>query len=113
MTALRDNDVRAVETVKRLDDDVDDLYTAIKRYLTQVSRESLAEKESRRWADIMSLTINLEHVGGIIDKNLMGLAEKKIRKRLSFSDAGQAETADMHARERAGYRTAGQRLPAA
>lgn len=98
MTALRDNDLRAVESVKRLDDDVDDLYTAIKLYLTQVSRGSLAEKESRRWADIMSLTINLEHVGDIIDKNLMELAEKKIRKRLSFSEAGQAEIADMHAR---------------
>jgi phosphate:Na+ symporter len=98
MTALLDNDLRAVETVKRLDDDVDDLYTAIKLYLTQVSRGALAEKESRRWADIMSLTINLEHVGDIIDKNLMELAEKKIRKRLSFSEAGQAEIADMHAR---------------
>jgi phosphate:Na+ symporter len=28
----------------------------------------------------------------------MELAEKKIRKRLSFSEAGQAEIADMHAR---------------
>jgi phosphate:Na+ symporter len=81
-----------------MDDDVDDLYTAIKLYLTQVSRDALDEKESRRWTDIISFTINLEHVGDIIDKNLLELAEKKTRKHLQFSAAGLDEICALHAR---------------
>ena len=46
----------------------------------------------------MSITINLEHVGDIVDKNLLEMAEKKIRKRLSFSEAGMAEICELHAR---------------
>jgi phosphate:Na+ symporter len=95
---LRDNDNSAAQQLRRADDDVDRLYTAIKLYLTQISREALAEKEARRWAEIMSITINLEHVGDIVDKNLLEMAEKKIRKRLSFSDAGIAEICELHAR---------------
>ena len=62
----------------RLDDDVDRLYTAVKLYLTQISREALDEKDGRRWAEIMSLTINLEHVGDILERIVQDLRDKKI-----------------------------------
>ena len=51
LDALKNNDARLAAEIHRMDDDVDDLYTAIKLYLTQVSRDALEEKESRRWAD--------------------------------------------------------------
>jgi phosphate:Na+ symporter len=98
LTVLRDNDQKLAGEIHRMDDDVDDLYTAIKLYLTQMSRDALEESESKRWADIISFTINLEHVGDIIDKNLVEIAEKKIRKNLSFSEAGMQEIYDLHAR---------------
>ncbi len=98
LLALRDNDAQAVQSLRRADDDVDRLYTSIKLFLTQISREGLQEKEARRWTEIMSLTINLEHVGDIVDKNLLEMAEKKIRKRLSFSEAGMLEICTLHAR---------------
>ncbi len=98
LTALRDNDLKLAGDIHRMDDDVDELYTAIKLYLTQMSRDALDENESKRWADIISFTINLEHVGDIIDKNLIEIAEKKIRKNLSFSGAGMEEICDLHAR---------------
>ena len=41
--------------LRQLDDTVDELYSAIKFYLTQISREALSEEESRRWTDIVSL----------------------------------------------------------
>ena len=81
-----------------MDDGVDSLYTAIKLYLTQMNRDALEEKDGKRWADIISFTINLEHVGDIIDKNLIEIAEKKIRKNLNFSDAGMQEICELHAR---------------
>ena len=98
LTVLRYNDLRLAGEIHRMDDDVDDLYTSIKLYLTQMSRDALDPKEAKRWADIMSFTINLEHVGDIIDKNLIEIAEKKIRKNLSFSGAGLQEICDLHAR---------------
>jgi phosphate:Na+ symporter len=38
----------------------------------------------------------MEHVGDIIDKNLMQLAQKKIRNQDSFSREGFAEISDLH-----------------
>lgn len=98
LTVLRANDLKLAADIHRMDDDVDDLYTAIKLYLTHMSREALEEKDAKRWADIISFTINLEHVGDIIDKNLIEIAEKKIRKNQEFSAAGMQEICELHAR---------------
>lgn len=93
---IRDNDAEKVTAIIKLDDDVDRLYTAVKLYLTQVSREQLDERDSRRWAEIIQLTINLEHVGDILERILLDLRDKKIAHRLSFSDAGMGEIAELH-----------------
>ena len=93
---IRTNDATKVHEIIKLDDDVDRLYTAVKLYLTQVSRAELGERESRRWAEIMQLTINLEHVGDILERILLDLRDKKIAHRLSFSDAGMAEITGLH-----------------
>ena len=98
LAVLRDNDMKLAGDIHRMDDDVDELYTAIKLYLTQMNRDALEERESKRWADIISFTINLEHVGDVIDKNLIEIAEKKIRKNLTFSEAGMQEICDLHGR---------------
>ncbi|MGQ0664762.1 MAG: Na/Pi cotransporter family protein [Pseudomonadota bacterium] len=91
------DDRRLADDICRMDDTVDGLHEAIKLYLTQVSRETLSEADHRRAMDIIAFTTNLEHVGDIIDKNLMELAVKKIRNRLKFSDEGFAEIVDLHA----------------
>ena len=95
---IRDNDANKVEDLIRLDDDVDRLYTAVKLYLTQVSRGELDERDSRRWAEIISFTINLEHVGDILERILVDLRDKKIAHKLSFSEAGMAEIGELHQR---------------
>ncbi len=96
--AIRANDGKLAREVKRMDDLVDDLYTSVKLYLTQISREALDERESRRWAEIMSFTINLEHVGDIVEHIVDDLEEKKISKGRSFSRAGMKEIEELHAR---------------
>jgi phosphate:Na+ symporter len=88
---------KARETV-RMDDDVDELYAAVKTYLTLISREQLDEADSRRWTDIISLTINLEHAGDIIERIVRDIEEKKIAHRLSFSEEGLGELDDLQAR---------------
>ena len=94
---IRTNDEKKAEEAIRLDDDVDRLYTAVKLYLTQISREALDEKDGARWTEIISLTINLEHVGDVIERILADLKDKKIAHKLSFSEAGMKEIEDLHA----------------
>ena len=98
LPVLRDNDLELAKRLRQLDDEVDGLYTSIKFYLTQVSREALSEREGRRWADVMSFTINMEQIGDIIERVLQDLEDKKIRPNRSFSDAGMGEICHLHER---------------
>lgn len=98
LTVIKTQDAKLAVEIRRMDDDVDELYTAIKMYLTQISREALDEKESRRWTDIISLTINLEQIGDIIENIVDDVANKMIAHRLAFSGAGMAELCEMHGR---------------
>ena len=95
---IRNNDLELAEQLRKLDDPVDELYTAIKLYLTQISRDALSERESRRWTDMVSFTINMEQIGDIIERVLEDLEEKKIRLNRRFSDAGMAEICHLHER---------------
>lgn len=96
LKVLESDDRKLAEQISRADDVIDKLHEAIKLYLTQVSRESLGDTDSRRCMEIIAFTTNLEHVGDIIDKNLMELAVKKIKNRLKFSDEGFREIAALH-----------------
>ncbi|MEQ8395742.1 Na/Pi cotransporter family protein [Thalassobaculum sp.] len=97
MEVFRRDDSSLVKEVERCDDTVDSLHEAIKLYLTRLARNELDPSESRRTIEILSFTTNLEHVGDIIDKNLMELASKKIKAHSSFSKEGFAEITSMHA----------------
>jgi phosphate:Na+ symporter len=103
---IRDNDLELAERLRRLDDTVDELYAAIKFYLTQISRHALSERESRRWSDVMSFTINMEQIADIIERVLQDVEDKKIRKNRSFSEAGLTEIAHLHERLMANLRLA-------
>jgi phosphate:Na+ symporter len=48
--------------------------------------------------EIIAFLINLEHIGDILDKNLMELAGKKIKHRLKFSGDGAIELQNFHRR---------------
>jgi len=98
LTVIKNNDLRLARELRKLDDSVDELYSAIKYYLTKISREALGEEESRRWTDIISFTINMEQVGDIIERILIDIEDKKIMKGRSFSEAGMAEICELHAR---------------
>ena len=98
MDVFERNDPKAVKAIEAADDAVDRLYEAIKLYLIQTSRNELGEEDGKRYVEILTFTTNLEHVGDIVDKNLMELAAKKIRNRYAFSPEGMAELRAFHAR---------------
>ncbi len=95
---LERNDPRAVKAIEAADNAVDQLYEAIKLYLVQISRNELGEEDGKRYVEILTFTTNLEHIGDIIDKNLMELAAKRIKNRYHFSPEGMAELRAFHGR---------------
>ena len=90
------DDQKLAEDLRKLDDEVDELYSAIKYYMTKISRAELDEREGRRWTDIISFTINMEQVGDLIERVLLDVEDKKIKKGRQFSQAGLEEINRMH-----------------
>ena len=70
------DDKKLKAEVEAMDDQVDALHESIKLYLTEFSRAPRNGQDSDRCIDIITFATNLEHVGDIIDKNLMELARK-------------------------------------
>jgi phosphate:Na+ symporter len=96
MTAFLTNDRKLVAEISQMDDAVDSLNQAVKLYVTRMTRDSMDDRDGYRAMEIVSFSINLEHVGDIIDKNLMDLASKKIRRGITFSREGQDDLVEFH-----------------
>lgn len=96
MTAFEKNDDRLIHAIREQDNQVDTLNQAIKLYLTRLSQESFDPKEADRYLQILTFATNLEYVGDVIDKSLLELAAKKMRKQESFSEKGFDEIKDIH-----------------
>jgi phosphate:Na+ symporter len=96
LEALRTNNPRLVQSIKDKENAVDGLYESIKTYLARMSAQTFDQKESHRYMQILMFSTNLEHVGDIIDKSLMEMADKKIRNQDNFSRQGFAEISEIH-----------------
>src|SRR3546814_18178153 len=72
--------------------------TAYERRISDWSSDVCSSDLSGRCVEILNFTTNLEHIGDIIDKNLMELASKKIKNHTAFSAEGMAELQAFHAR---------------
>lgn len=93
--AFHGDDRDRVDQIRRTDDAVDRLYNAVQRYLAAVSLRELDDAESARLAEMLPFAVNLEHIGDVIDKNLMELARKRIEKRYTLPPAAMARIDDM------------------
>ncbi|MDB5416380.1 MAG: Na+/Pi-cotransporter [Rubritepida sp.] len=96
--AIETGNGQRIRAVELADNAVDRLYEAIKLYIVQASRAEMGEEESARAVEILGFITNLEHIGDILDKNLMELAAKRGRLGLSFSAEGLEELRAFHAR---------------
>ncbi|ADU98930.1 Na/Pi cotransporter family protein [Alicycliphilus denitrificans] len=95
-TVWQTDDQRLAAELRAMDDQVDSLYSAIKYYMTKISRSSLDENEGRRWTEIISFTINMEQIGDLVERVLQDVEDKKIKKGRKFSHAGLQEINEMH-----------------
>jgi phosphate:Na+ symporter len=96
ITAFEKNDDNLIASIRAMDDRVDRLNQEIKFYLTKLSQESFEPNEANRYIQILTFSTNLENCGDVIDKSLMDIAMKKIRKQEKFSEKGFAEIRGFH-----------------
>ena len=66
------------------------LNTAIKSYLGSLDAEAMSDQDHQRVEDILTFAHNLEYAGDIVEKNLMGLASKRLKRGLGFAPKDQA-----------------------
>jgi phosphate:Na+ symporter len=96
LDVLRGKQTAVTQEVRRLSDDVEALCSAIKLYLAQMPREDLSEQDSRRWAEIIELAINLKLASDLIERMLRKVQQQKTSQRRSFSEVGLEELAGLH-----------------
>ncbi|HET6307819.1 MAG TPA: PhoU domain-containing protein, partial [Rhodopila sp.] len=99
-------DRRQITRMRRLDDVLDKLNTAIKAYLTTLDPEALDDADHRRVSEILAFAMHMEQAGDIVDRNLLALAARKLKRGLAFSTEGQADLLAMIDRLTANLRAA-------
>ena len=87
---------REEKELRRLADDINVLYTAIKLYLARMPQDELAEEESRRWAEIIEMSLNLEQASDIVERMGSEIADKSLAARRAFSVEGLKELEALH-----------------
>src|ERR1700726_3941955 len=95
LDSLNRGDRKRGEETARLDNVLDRLDTAIKEYLTSIDTDALDDTDHRRLSEIVAFTTNLQHAGDIVEKNLMPLATKRIKRGVSFSETSRQEIREM------------------
>ena len=89
-----------------LDDVLDALNAAIKTYLTSLDPEAMTDADHRRARQVLAFATNLEHAGDMVERNLLGLAAKAVKRGVAFSGQERIELLDAVDRLLANLRTA-------
>ena len=89
--ALANPDRRQIELTRALDDRLDRLNRAIKENLLAIDIARLDEPTNETLARILTFSINLEQAGDLIDRGLLGIASRRIKRGVAFSKAGMAD----------------------
>ena len=89
--ALAGTDRQRIAEVRRLDDVLDRLNSAIKAYLTGLDPEVLSEADHRRLSQVLVFATNLEAAGDVVDRDVMGLAVKRLKRGVALPEEERAE----------------------
>jgi phosphate:Na+ symporter len=100
-------DRKGIGELRRADDVLDRLNRAIKAYVTALDPEASNEGDHRRVAQILTFATNLEQAGDVVDKGLLALIAKGLKRDLVFTPEHRAELAELTERLIANLRTAG------
>jgi len=86
----------SLQTVTKIDDDVDILHGHIVTYLGRISQKALTEEQTRELVHLMDATNNLENIGDIVETDLASLGYQRIQQGVSISAATQDMLKKLH-----------------
>ena len=90
---LARGDRRRIAEARRLDDVLDRLNAAIRAYLTGLDPEAMSEPDHRRAAEILTFATNMEHAGDVVDRNLLVIAARSLKRGRPLLPEQQADLA--------------------
>lgn len=85
-----------IAELKSMDNKVDTLYQELKMYLTKASLNPLSDELANLNVHQLTMIINLENLGDVIDKNILLLAQKRYKQHSIFSSEGFTELTNYH-----------------
>ncbi|GGF40860.1 membrane protein [Aliidongia dinghuensis] len=89
--AFDKGDRTKIAETKRIDDTLDRLNTAIKAYLTVFDPDAMANADNRRLLEILTFTTNIEHAGDVLERDILGIVNRQLKRGLKLSTVGKAE----------------------
>ncbi|MES1201124.1 MAG: Na/Pi cotransporter family protein [Pseudomonadota bacterium] len=91
--AFEKADRQEIGQIRRTDDVLDKLNRAIKTYIVSIDLTALGGQDRRRLNAVLSFAMHVEQAGDAIDKGLMALLAKGVKRELSFSSDSQTNIA--------------------
>ncbi len=89
-------DIARLAVVRQTDDTIDALYKALRQYLAAVSQHDLREEEVQRLQEVLDFAVNMEHVGDIVQSNLLTIAARCGQNRSLLSEEALASVQELH-----------------
>ncbi|TES89913.1 MAG: Na/Pi cotransporter family protein, partial [Desulfobacteraceae bacterium] len=89
MPAVLTGDKESLQAVREMDEEVDVLYKHIVNYLANVSKLKLNDYQTNKMIKLMAAANDLEHIGDLIEVNMVGLGEDRIKKGFKISKPTQ------------------------
>ena len=77
--------------LSRADDDVDKLYEEIIRYLGKLSQMALINPQPQYLHNFIGIANYMENIGDVVEKDLLAIVGKRIRKKLAISESTGTE----------------------
>jgi phosphate:Na+ symporter len=96
MPAVLTGNKESLLAVRQMDEEVDILYKHIVNYLANVSKLKLNEYQTQKMVKLMAAVNDLEHIGDLIEVNMVELGEQRIKKGFKISEATQKVINTVH-----------------
>jgi phosphate:Na+ symporter len=86
----------SLQAVREMDEEVDILYKHIVNFLANVSQLKLTEYQTQKMLKLMAAVNDLEHIGDVIEVNLVELGEQRIKQGFKISAATEKVMNTVH-----------------
>ena len=96
MPAVLSGSKESLMAVRESDEEVDVLYKHIVNYLARISKLKLNNYQTQKMLKLMGAVNDLEHIGDVIEVNMVDLGTQRIKKGFKISEATRKVINTLH-----------------